>query len=803
MEHYNIYDEIGRGTHSFVYKARRKRSIEYVAVKSTAKSRMDKILNEVPFLHKLNSRYVLKFFDWYESSNHIWLIFEYCMGRDLLNLITQDKYLPESAVKTFGIELVAGLQYLHANGILYCDLKPANVLIDEYGSLKLADFGLARRIPAMDTAPPRPLASGSPHYMAPELFQQPAVHSFASDFWALGCVLYELRTGRQPFTHTNFSELARMIQTETMELPVSGYEMSPAFCNLLNRLLVKDPYQRISWDELIDHPFWDDLPRLEKMVMPAQEIFDRDAPVVLSTGAIISDVENDSADESGESQHDSEDDGYQTDHDGNNNADNNAASDALVTAALPPDSNQEWELPSGGVEGVLARVDDSDIAVRYYALMSDKIVSALIRGLVQDDTLEFDGQDNPDTPNMLLALRTTTTEALAQVLRHLRTSSSLTNLSSRLKRSIMLFFAKPDILNSVWRGAQSFQRSTDLTIASLNIINGFLDMKLGSDGEADTAAIKASRTLLLERVMTFPEILNLLVIDSGEGGNADDESLIILRAKSLIMLNLGVHLNRSFLLSFMQNHDFLYESGIVRSMTTALTFASASKVIDGSLVDLMIILTHLLHEKYETIRQPGLTSVSSGFEELVRCGPLLIQLCTVGDIKRKLHSQPEEISPESDSNEADVRDRREDEVADLASRCLVFLSQIFGEQLNEVIFAQDKGIHSLPKDSALSSLLLCLESSDTNDDNVVALRVLFTLRNCLRCEGNNALVSQWVTENKSVLSAVKALASQRQPARLDDAHDRDEFQQNRLSVGEKISKTATAIVRFFRSPDQR
>ncbi|KAL4160509.1 hypothetical protein PRNP1_001077 [Phytophthora ramorum] len=339
MEHYNIYDEIGRGTHSFVYKARRKRSIEYVAVKSTAKSRMDKILNEVPFLHKLNSRYVLKFFDWYESSNHIWLIFEYCMGRDLLNLITQDKYLPESAVKTFGIELVAGLQYLHANGILYCDLKPANVLIDEYGSLKLADFGLARRIPAMDTAPPRPLASGSPHYMAPELFQQPAVHSFASDFWALGCVLYELRTGRQPFTHTNFSELARMIQTETMELPVSGYEMSPAFCNLLNRLLVKDPYQRISWDELIDHPFWDDLPRLEKMVMPAQEIFDRDAPVVLSTGAIISDVENDSADESGESQHDSEDDGYQTDHDGNNNADNNAASDALVTAALPPDSN--------------------------------------------------------------------------------------------------------------------------------------------------------------------------------------------------------------------------------------------------------------------------------------------------------------------------------------------------------------------------------------------------------------------------------------------------------------------------------
>ena len=53
----------------------------------------------MPFLHKLDSRYVLKFFDWYESSNHIWLILEYCMGGDLLNLITQDKQLPESVVK--------------------------------------------------------------------------------------------------------------------------------------------------------------------------------------------------------------------------------------------------------------------------------------------------------------------------------------------------------------------------------------------------------------------------------------------------------------------------------------------------------------------------------------------------------------------------------------------------------------------------------------------------------------------------------------------------------------------------------
>ncbi|CAI5733843.1 unnamed protein product [Hyaloperonospora brassicae] len=279
MENYHMYNEIGRGAHSFVYKARRKRSIEYVAVKSTAKSRMDKILNEVPFLHKLDSPYVLKFVDWYESSNHIWLILEYCVGGDLLNLITQDKQLPESVVKSFGYELVAGLQYLHANGIVYCDLKPGTVLIDERGSLKLADFGLARRIPGSDAAPVRALAPGSPHYMAPELFQQTAVHSFASDFWALGCVLYELRTGQQPFVHTNFTELARMIQTEPVQLPHPECEMSLDFCGLLKRLLVKDPYQRITWDELAVHSFWDGMPRLESVVMPSQTIFDRLSPM--------------------------------------------------------------------------------------------------------------------------------------------------------------------------------------------------------------------------------------------------------------------------------------------------------------------------------------------------------------------------------------------------------------------------------------------------------------------------------------------------------------------------------------------
>ncbi|KAF0693777.1 Aste57867_15276 [Aphanomyces stellatus] len=234
---------------------------------------MSKILNEVQFLHKFNSTHVLKFHNWYESSNHIWIIFEFCIGGDLLNLITQDKSLPESSIKGFGHDIMMGLQYLHANGVIYCDLKPANVLIDEYGCLKLSDFGLARKIPTEESAQKNDQSPGSPHYMAPELFDQLPVHSFASDFWALGCVLYELRTGSQPFANCGFMDLRHMIQNAQLELPPRNATMSGEFCDLLTRLLEKSPSHRITWDELLQHPFWENRSSDTPPPLPPQEYF--------------------------------------------------------------------------------------------------------------------------------------------------------------------------------------------------------------------------------------------------------------------------------------------------------------------------------------------------------------------------------------------------------------------------------------------------------------------------------------------------------------------------------------------------
>lgn len=118
----------------------------------------------------------------------MWIIFEYCAGGDLLQVIELDKKLPEETIKKFGRDLSQGLYYLHANGIVFCDLKPSNILINEYNTLKFCDFGLARKLSDLATAATgkgedslemkADKKSGTPYYMAPELFADEGVHSF-------------------------------------------------------------------------------------------------------------------------------------------------------------------------------------------------------------------------------------------------------------------------------------------------------------------------------------------------------------------------------------------------------------------------------------------------------------------------------------------------------------------------------------------------------------------------------------------------------------------------------------------------
>ncbi|KAK3602625.1 hypothetical protein CHS0354_034209 [Potamilus streckersoni] len=296
MENFVLYEELGRGEHSIIYKGRRKGTINFVAIHCIEKCKRPEVTNTVRMTHDINHNNMVKFYEWYETSNHLWLVVELCTGGSLDTLIQQDKFCPESSVRTFGFDLVTGLHYIHSLGILFCDLRPSKILLDGPGVLKYADFGLSKVegenleelfqkfAEAGETwateahMEDRKLkTTGLLNYTAPEVIQGGEV-TIMSDLWSLGCVFYEMFTGHPPFLAESDEQLKDKIQHKDFPPPkVKGARFSakpsPDFLSLIEGLLMKDPNKRMGWPKLVTHPFWQDkLTHLAKDLIMSSEL---------------------------------------------------------------------------------------------------------------------------------------------------------------------------------------------------------------------------------------------------------------------------------------------------------------------------------------------------------------------------------------------------------------------------------------------------------------------------------------------------------------------------------------------------
>ena len=275
MENYVLYEELGRGTYSVVYKGRKKGSVEYVAVHCSEKTKRKELQNIVRLTHELSHENIVTFYEWYETTNHIWMIVELCTGQSLSVMLEQDSCLPEATVNSFGLDIASGLHYLHGLGILYCDLRSSKLILDGYGTVKLSNFSLAK---VEDEAALNEFGGDeelnneestrrpSPMYMAPEVLHG-RPHSVSSELWSFGCVLYELFTGCLPFEADSFSDLVNKVMTQNLLYPlqvISGVELGPSdqFYSLVCSLLCKDEGSRLTWNELLRHSFWDGKLRL-------------------------------------------------------------------------------------------------------------------------------------------------------------------------------------------------------------------------------------------------------------------------------------------------------------------------------------------------------------------------------------------------------------------------------------------------------------------------------------------------------------------------------------------------------------
>lgn len=268
MNNYQIYDEIGKGRFSKVYKGRRKRTTEYYAISAIDKSQRQRVLTNVKLLRYAQHRLVIKFYDWYETNNHFWVITELCTGGDMRQVIDSDNRLSEAALRMFSTDIAEGLMHIHSCSLVYGNLKPSNILMDFTMTMRFYDFSSSFDFGSACAEG----SVGTPLYMAPELFTRDGVPSMASDLWALGCVLYEMATGKPPFHGADLSSLITNILTE----PFSPHEGLPGDLNLLlEALLVKDPLRRATWGDVVAHEFWRGKLRLPKTSFSPQPAFER------------------------------------------------------------------------------------------------------------------------------------------------------------------------------------------------------------------------------------------------------------------------------------------------------------------------------------------------------------------------------------------------------------------------------------------------------------------------------------------------------------------------------------------------
>ena len=209
---YTVERELGRGGMAVVVLAPDATLERPVAVKLLSESAAadaelrERFLREGRFAAKLAHANVVAVYDTGEDAGTPYIVMECVPGESLAELVRRRGALPPEEVVELGLQACAGLEHAHARGLVHRDVKPQNLLLRDDGTLKVADFGIARSGGGSATLTQAGTLLGTASYMAPEVVEgEPA--TAASDLYSLGAVLYELVTGSPPRQAATIADL--------------------------------------------------------------------------------------------------------------------------------------------------------------------------------------------------------------------------------------------------------------------------------------------------------------------------------------------------------------------------------------------------------------------------------------------------------------------------------------------------------------------------------------------------------------------------------------------------------------------
>jgi len=262
---YNIHEQIGTGQFSTVFRGTSKiEDYKEIAIKIIDKEKLtatekQSILSETSVMKVLDHSTTIKLFETFDIQNKLYIIMELVKDGDLFDYILDKEFVEEYEASFLMQRLLTSVAYLHNHGIVHRDLKPENIMITRESDaehtikeIKLIDFGFSKFISSNDLIMD---ACGTPNYLAPEILKESG-YDKKVDVFSLGVIMYFLLRGYLPFDASNVGEILKKTYIQDAPMDDEHWDkISPEGKDLLNKMLQKDPNERIELEEALKHPW--------------------------------------------------------------------------------------------------------------------------------------------------------------------------------------------------------------------------------------------------------------------------------------------------------------------------------------------------------------------------------------------------------------------------------------------------------------------------------------------------------------------------------------------------------------------
>ncbi|CEM31033.1 unnamed protein product [Vitrella brassicaformis CCMP3155] len=223
--------------------------------KAANKERIDLLKNEAEIYLHLDHPNIARLIDIYEDSKNVWMVMEYCSGKELYQRLNEKHVYKEQDAAEVTFQMLEAVHYLHAHNVVHRDLKLENWLYEdpsEHARLKLIDFGFSK-IWNPRNSKKMHATCGSLAYVSPDTLS--GSYTNACDMWSLGVIVYMLLVGYPPFYGTEAQILDRIAKAQYSMSGSRWERVSPQAKNFVSRLLQRNPQKRMSAKEALEHPW--------------------------------------------------------------------------------------------------------------------------------------------------------------------------------------------------------------------------------------------------------------------------------------------------------------------------------------------------------------------------------------------------------------------------------------------------------------------------------------------------------------------------------------------------------------------